>query len=287
MQDTLFPRHWLLLPGLVFLSIFFFFPAVYLFYASFQAVDIYGNSTGEFTGGNYAKIWTDSYYSSSIGQTMKMALQATLVCCVMGYIAGYAIVHARSRSMRAILYAVVISPLLTSVIARSFGWIVLLSRGGVVNETLMGLGLTDAPMRMLYTEGSTIVAVAQVLMPFAVLPIVTALTSMNKDVRKAAAVLGASRARIFFSITLPLTLPGVLTGGLLVFIQAMGIYITPLVVGGPNRPLIAVRIYEQVLSFFNVPQAAALSFVLLLLTLTIAIFVGGAFRKWSYRRLGV
>lgn len=286
MRTEVFPWYWLVLPGVLFMILFFIAPTLLLFEASFRVTDQYGNMQEGFTLEHYITALSRPYFTGAIVQSLRLAIEATLICCVVGYIVAYSIVHTRSRILKPILYAIVISPLLTSVIARSFGWIVLLTRRGVLNEAMMGLGLIDSPLRMLYTGPATVIAVSQVLIPFAVLPIVSAFSSLNPDVHRASSILGASAFRTFFRVTLPLTLRGIVTGGLLVFALAMGIYITPLLVGGPSRPLLSVRVYEQVLSYFHVSQAAALSFVLLAVTAAIIATVSVVFNSWSSRRLG-
>ena len=285
-QSTGRARFWLLVPGLLFMGVFFIAPTLLLFEISFRAADDFGNMLDSWTVDYYAQAFSRPYFSGALIQSLQLSIEVTLTCSVLGFIAAYAIVRARSRVLRSILYAIVISPLLTSVIARSFGWIVLLSRGGLVNKALLAAGLVDQPLRLLYTSSATVVAVAQVLMPFAVLPVVSAFSGTNRDIERASSILGASALRTFFRITLPLAMRGVVVGGLLVFAHAMGIYITPLLVGGASRSLMSIRIYQQTLNYFHVSQAAALSFVLLAVTLGIVTFVSISFNSWSRRRLG-
>jgi putative spermidine/putrescine transport system permease protein len=285
-MTTRFPIWLAAVPGATFLLVFFVAPIFFLFSASFREVDMFNNMLETTTTGNYSKIVTDPLMYNSILESLQMSFEVTAICAVLGYIAAYAIVNTRSRTIKSLMYGIVISPLLTSVIARSFGWIVLLSKNGVVNELLMGTGIIETGLRMIYTAPATSIAVAQILLPFSVLPVVSAFADLNRDMEKASAMLGASNLRTFFRIVLPLTAPAVFTGAVLVFVHAMGIYITPLVVGGVSRPLASIRIYDQILTYFNIPQGAALSFVLLLVTAITVALATVVFRTWSGRRLG-
>lgn len=278
--------YYLVAPAFLYLVLFFVAPTVYLFHASFSKVDRFNNMVDGYTLEHYRAAFVEPYLSRSVLTSLSMSVQVTLVCVVLGYIAAYAIVHSRSRTLKALMFAVVISPLLTSVIARSYGWIVLLANNGVVNQALVGAGVIDAPLRMLYTAPATVVAVAQVLIPFAILPVVSAFANVDGDLSRASSIMGAGALRTFTRIVLPLTAPGVMVGASLVFTLSMGIYITPLVVGGASQPLLSIRIYDQILALFNIPQGAALSFVLLVVTLTTVVAANAVFRIWSRRRLG-
>ena len=149
------------------------------------------------------------------------------------------------------------------------GWVVLLANNGVVNGTLVALGLVDRPLRMLGTFGSVIVATVHVLLPFMMLPIASALQDLDPALERAAQSLGATPAQTFWRVTLPLSMPGVLAGASLVVALTLGIYITPLLVAGPLQPLFAIGIYYVTLNQLNFPLGAALSFILLAFTLAV------------------
>ncbi|MBL0936935.1 MAG: ABC transporter permease, partial [Rhizobiaceae bacterium] len=157
------------------------------------------------------------------------------------------------------------------VLIRSYAWIVLLERNGLVNGALTGSGLTETPLRLLYTNFAVLVAMTHVMLPFMILPIATALRSLPADLPKAALNLGASHLRVFFAITLPLSLPGVFAGCLIVFVMSLGFYVTPALLGGPRTLMIATLIGQQALELLNWPFAGALSLVLLVLSLGVTI----------------
>lgn len=141
-------------------------------------------------------------------------------------------------------------------------------------------------MNLLGSTGAVIVSVTHVLLPFAIVPLTTALRNIEPNLGRASLSLGAGPARTFWRVTVPLSLPGIAAGVLIVFALAMGIYITPMLIGGTNQPLAGIRIYDQVSSVFDYPMAAALSFVLLVLTGVCTAVFGGGFRLWTRRLHG-
>lgn len=168
-----------------------------------------------------------------------------------------------------VVAACVFVPLWTSVLIRSYAWILLLQRNGPINSFLRDHGLIEGPLKLLYTHGAVVLGMTHVLMPFAILPIFATLKTLSPDYRRAAANLGANRLQTFLRITLPLSLPGVFAGGLLCFVLALGFYITPALLGGPGSMLMATLIGQQTTVLLDWPFAAALSTVLLAVTLVI------------------
>jgi mannopine transport system permease protein len=162
-------------------------------------------------------------------------------------------------------------PLWTSTLVRSYAWIALLERRGVINNALIDLGLISSPLTLLYTDGAVLVAMTHVLMPFMILPIFSSLRSLSADLPNAALSLGATRLRVFFSIVLPLSLPGVFAGCLLVFVMSLGFYVTPALVGGPHSLMIATLIGQQATELLDWPFAGAISCVLLVLSMGITL----------------
>jgi mannopine transport system permease protein len=175
----------------------------------------------------------------------------------------------------AIVTACVLIPLWTSVLVRSYAWIVLLQRNGVINNALTDAGLITEPLRLLYTPGAVTVAMTHVLLPFMILPIYSALRSIPDELPKAARNLGADSVHVFFKIIVPLSLPGVFAGSLMTFILALGFYITPALVGGARTLMMATLIGQQTTELLDWPFAGALSLVLLGATILLAI----AFRR--------
>ncbi|MEV5706198.1 ABC transporter permease [Actinoallomurus sp. NPDC052274] len=274
------------LPLVVFLTALFLVPLVQLLRLSLRPVDANNTALSGFTFHQYGRVFTESYFYTSLGRTVITALLVTVLCVVLAYPAAYALARRRPGVLRTVLFVIVISPLLTSVVVRSYGWVVLLSGAGPVNRALVATGLLRQPAHLLTSYTAVVVSVTHVLLPFAIIPLATALGGLDRDVHRASQSLGAGPVRTFARVTVPLSLPGVVTGALVVFALAMGIYITPLLVGGVNQPLAGIRVYDQVSTVYDYPVAAALSFALLAITVVSTSVLGTAFRLWERRLYG-
>ena len=213
----------------------------------------------------------DGYFLGVLGRTVRIALATTLLCLVLGYPLALSI--ARSRGLkRSIQLLLVISPLFVSVVVRSYGWVLLLGNRGLVNGVLVRLGITDEPLRLLYTEGAVMAALVESLLPFLTISIVSVLDRLAPELEEAARGLGATPLATFWHVTLPLSAPGALAGSLVVFMVSMGAYATPALVGGSRVRVAVTEIATQVTTVFNWPLAAALSIVLLFASLILVTF---------------
>ena len=220
--------------------------------------------------GNYRRLLTEPLYRQVILRTLWIAL----VCTVAALLLGYPIAALMTRPGRVaakIAVVCVMIPLWTSALIRSYAWIMLMQRKGVINSVLLAWDPDARPLTMLYTNGAVLMAMTHVLLPFMVLPIASALGSIPPDLPRAALNLGAGRVRTFFEVTLPLSLPGVFAGCLLVFVMSLGFYVTPALVGGPQTLMIATLIAEQATTLLNWPFAGAISCVLLVLSLGLTV----------------
>lgn len=219
---------------------------------------------------NYRRLLTEPLYRQVILRTVWIAL----VCAGGALLLGYpiaALMARRGHVMAKVAVVCVMIPLWTSALIRSYAWIMLLQRKGVINTVLQSWGVVPRPLSMLYTDGAVLVAMTHVLLPFMILPIYSALRAVPADLPRAALNLGAGPVRTFFEVTLPLSLPGVFAGCLLVFVMALGFYVTPALVGGPKTLMIATLISEQATTLLNWPFAGAISAVLLALSLGMTI----------------
>lgn len=219
-------------------------------------------------GASYLRIWEDMLYLNILFDTVVTAAIVTAFCLVLGYPVALVMAQLQKRTAF-IVAACVFVPLWTSVLIRSYAWILLLQRNGPINSFLADHGLIEGPLKLLYTHGAVILGMTHVLLPFAILPIFATLKTLSPDYRRAAANLGANRIQTFLRIILPLSLPGVFAGGLLCFVLALGFYITPALLGGPGSMLMATLIGQQTTVLLDWPFAAALSTVLLAVTLVI------------------
>jgi mannopine transport system permease protein len=224
--------------------------------------------TPELSFKHYERLLGEPLYLLILGRTLWIAFVVSILALLLGY--PVALVMARLGGWRAgLVAACVLVPLWTSALVRSYAWVVLLQRNGIVNDVLLRLGFIEQPLRMIYTEGALLVAMTHVLLPFMVLPIYGALRSIPPDLARAAENLGAGGWATFRHVTFPLSLPGVFAGVLMVFILSLGFYITPALVGGPRTLMIATLIGQQMTELLNWPFAGALAATLLGLTLVL------------------
>lgn len=267
----------LLIAALSFFSAFFIAPLAVVLLASFTN----GPGDSTFTLKHYIHILADRYHWDVIIVTFRIALSTTLVCLVLGYpLAWYLVRIVRWRAWRRTCVILLVVPLFTSNIVRSFGWMVLLGRTGLINQTLLSTGLVERPVRFLGTELGILIGMVYVLLPFVVLAVGNALARVDTSVEQASADLGASPRATFLHVTLPLTLPGVISGAIIVFTLAVSAYVTPALLSGGRITVLSMLIFQQYSSVFDVHYGGALSAVLLALTL---LMVGLAARVGEIR----
>jgi putative spermidine/putrescine transport system permease protein len=212
--------------------------------------------------------------------TFEVASTVTMACLLIGYPVAFVL----SRTKGAVLnlaIALVLVPFWTSVVVRTFAWIVLFQRFGIINNTLTSIGLIKEPVTFIYNNIGVHIGMIHVLLPFAILPLLSTMQNMDQTLLKAAEVLGANPLRIFLHVYLPLSMPGVMAAVLLVFISALGFYVTPALLGGPPNMMISVLIEQYVDRTLNWPAASALASILLFFTIALYLM----FERVS-RRLG-
>ncbi|MCM3240384.1 ABC transporter permease [Heyndrickxia oleronia] len=262
----------LLLPTLLIFIFFFLVPLVFLFVTSFKTFDANSGIGNEWTFQNYIKFLTDSFYLSVLWRTVKIALLTTLITIIISYPVAYQISKVKGR-LKNFLTLIVLSPLLISMVIRSYGWVIILSNKGVINNTLMDLGIINQPLTLLYTEFSVILGMIHVLFPYMVLTIMGSLERIDPSVIRASQNLGASSARTFFSVMLPLTLPGIFAGSVMVFSLSVSSFVTPAILGGPQVKVMSYLTYEQTAVMLNWPYGSAIGFLLIFLAIiTIIIY---------------
>ncbi|KYD10017.1 MULTISPECIES: ABC transporter permease [Heyndrickxia] len=262
----------LLLPTLLIFIFFFLLPLVFLFVTSFKTFDANSGIGSEWTIQNYVKFLSDSFYLSVLWRTVKIALLTTLITIIISYPVAYQISKAKGR-LKNYLTLIVLSPLLISMVIRSYGWVIILSNKGVINNTLMDLGIINQPLTLLYTEFSVILGMIHVLFPYMVLTIMGSLERIDPSVIRASQNLGASSLRTFFSVMLPLTLPGIFAGSVMVFSLSVSSFVTPAILGGPQVKVMSYLTYEQTAVMLNWPYGSAIGFLLIFLAIiTIVIY---------------
>lgn len=271
----------LAVPAVLFLLAFMVVPMALLVVISFQDA-----GAGAFTVERYANLLTSPTYLTDIVVTLGVALLTTALVLLLAYPAASLLVNAKRKWVRTLLYVVLVSPLLTSVVVRSFAWVVMLSQNGLFNQVLETFGIIDEPLTLLWNMGAVVLAYVQVLLPFAVLPLATSLGEVRPQLRQASMSLGAGRARSFFSVVLPLTIPGAVNGGVIVFSLTAGSYITPLLIGGGTQPILPLAIYQQAIQISDLNMAAAMAVVLLVLVVAIILPVEFFLKRWEAKIYG-
>jgi putative spermidine/putrescine transport system permease protein len=246
----------LTLPGLLLLTLLFILPLARLFALSFEGGGL----------GWYEKALTGGLYTTILFRTFEIAAIVTLCCLIVGYPVAF-LLATTTPGWRTIGFAFVMLPLWTSVLVRTYAWMVLLGRNGIINRILIDSGMRDDPLPLLNSKMAVILGMVHVMLPFMILPIYSAVTRIDPDLPKAARGLGASALRIFTTIYVPLTLRGIVAGVTLVFVVSLGFYITPALLGGGKVLMFAMVIEQQVREFLAWNFAGALSVILLALTL--------------------
>ena len=211
-----------------------------------------------FTSGNYVKFFTDPFNYSILWATIVLGVKATLLCLLFGYPIAWIASRAKARWQTVLLFLVIL-PIMTSVVVRTFSWIVILGRQGVLNQIAMGLGLTDEPLRLLFTELGVVIVLAQVQMPLMVLPILTVMSKTDPNLADASRALGAGEWRTLWKVTLPLSLPGVIAGCILTYSASVTAFVTQTLIGGARLVYMPLHIYQQAIGANNWPFAAAIS----------------------------
>jgi len=250
----------LLLPALLVLLALFVYPLLGLVDRS-----VYRPRVG-YTLDYYVQVWRVPVYLHVIWRTFRISALVTIICLALGYPLAYLLATLRPRVARLVMIVVVL-PFFTSIIVRTYAWMVLLGMNGVVNQGLTWLGLVAAPVPLLYNQGGVLIGMSYVLLPYMILTVYSVMRGIDPGFVRAAHSLGASRWQAFRRVFLPLSLPGIAGGTLLVFILSLGFFITPALMGGPPDVMIAMLIEREVEFTLNWAFASALAVILLVLTL--------------------
>lgn len=236
-------------------------PVLCLFWLSFT-------NTSGFTLSNYSRVLGSYAYLQVFYSTFFMAATITLVVATLGFPLSYYIAGLPRRSA-AICLGIVLIPLWTSVLVRTYAWLVILQRAGLINKLLIGSGIIDHPLQLAYNRSGTVLAMVHIMLPFFVLPAYSAIKAIDKDYIRAAASLGAAPTRSFWTVLFPLALPGVCSGALLVFVYSLGVYITPAILGGGRVITVAMKVEQNASMYSDWGAASSLGLILLLPTLLI------------------
>lgn len=269
-------RHAVIAAPYIWLLVFFLVPFLIVFKISFAEMQVAippytdlvewldGKLTISLNLGNYAYLIEDPLYVDAYLHSLEIAGISTLLCLLLGYPMAWAIVNS-SPSVRNILLLLVILPSWTSFLIRVYAWIGLLKNNGVINNILMWAGIIDQPLPMLHTDFAVYIGIVYAYLPFMILPLYTALLKLDYSLVEASLDLGAKPVRTFFSVILPLTKGGIIAGSMLVFIPAVGEFVIPELLGGPDSIMIGRVMWQEFFNNRDWPVASAVAIIMLLL----------------------
>ena len=263
--------------GLLYI-LFLIAPISYFLAVSFLKYSPQFLYTSQPTLDNYGRLLFDPFYTHIIFNTFRISAIVTGITVVLSYAIAFQLSRVTS-TWRGILIFLVVAPLMLGIIARTYGWIVLLGQNGLVNRTLVALGFVANPVTLLGTEGTVTVALVHFMIPYMVFPIFSALAGQDPQLVPAATTLGARPLRAFLEVTLPLSRPGLVMGAALVFTLTAGSVVTPALLGGRNVPMIGQTVYELVMSTFNWPLGAAAAVILVACQLIVLFLYFGRGRR--------
>jgi len=254
----------MLSPAVLLLTLFILMPLCVVFAYSFALRDPYGAVLPGFTLDNYRELFQGVYLLVFVN-SFKLAAATTVICLLVGYPVAYFIAFKAGRAAPALLLLLLI-PFWINFLIRISAWVVLLGRGGLINQSLVATGILEAPVGMLGTYGATLVGMVYAFLPVTVFPIYAALTPIDRRLLEAGADLGAGPIETFVRVTFPLSLPGVLAAALFVFVPSMGVFAIPVLLGGGKEIILGNLIVQLFLEFRNIPVGAAVSVLLLALS---------------------
>ena len=273
--------YWMTTPATLVVLAFVILPLVLTLSLSLYPFVSAGTVGTEITLTNYAEIARDSYFHEIFVRTFGMAFMVTVICIVVGVPEAYVLSRLSPR-WRGVSMLIVLGPLLISVVVRTLGWAVLLGNEGVINKVLIAMGLVDEPVKMMFTFTGVVIALVHVLVPFMVLAVWASLQKLDLAAEQAAESLGAGFTTVLRRIVFPQVIPGVLSGGLIVFALAASAFATPAIIGGRRLKVVPTTIYDEFLGNLNWPLGAALAVVLVVIVLSVSVGMNRLVeRKWK------
>ena len=263
---------WLMvLPGCLFVVFFMLVPLFLLVFRTFF------DEGGSFTLNSYWEMFQSTYFQQVFVRSLKLSLISTAICALLGFPSSYYIAkYSRHKGM---LMAFADFPMFTSPVIRSFSWIVLLGKKGIVNSALMTIGLTSKPISILYNEVSMTIGFIQLFLPLMILSLIGVMENIPEDLNLAAGSLGATKLGTFRHVVLPLSIPGLVTGSVLVFTGCLTAYTTPQLLGGTDTRVLATVIYQYAMSLGDWTQASIVAVVMIVVTVCVSSGINGISRR--------
>ena len=261
-------RSLLLAPAALWIIGFFILPYLLLAYMSFKPTSSTGPYLPGFTLENYIFNLTDPFYWEIMFETVAQGVLTVVICLLLAYPVAYRLARGNSRH-KGFWYTLVISPLLVGVVIRCYGWMVLLADKGLINDGLLSLGLIDAPLPLMYNRLGTMIGMIQVYLPYMVISLTGSIQAVNPELDYTARSLGASRFTAFRKITLPMALPGILSGSIMVFVLTISSYAIPILLGGNRIVTTPLLIVQNTLEAFDWPGGASMAVIMFVVVVTL------------------
>ncbi len=261
----------LLVPGLVLIVLFLIVPILRVIFPSFV-------SDGQLSFSLYTDFLTDSFYLGILARTIRVALITCLICVVLALPVSYYISRMKS-GRKGLMLALATFPLLTNTVVRAFAWIVILGQEGIINKLLTGIGILDEPLRMLFTEGAIVVGSVYLFLPIMLTSLVSVMENIGEEVQEAALSLGANRFVSFLRVVIPLSMPGIIVGSVLVFAGTASAYSTPLMLGGNRNMMMSTLVYQQAMLLNNWDAASVISALMIVISYVVVGVLNGISAK--------
>lgn len=270
-KKSLFFGYLMIFPGCLFIAVFMLIPLFMLVFKSFFY------EGGGFTLSNYWEIFQSTYFQQVLVRSLKLSILSTAICAVLGFPTAYYI--AKYSRQKGMLMAFAVFPMFTSPVIRSFSWMVLLGKKGIVNSFFVASGLTAKPVSLLYNEISITIGFIQLFLPLMILSLIGVMENIPEDLNLAAGSLGATRMGTFRHVVLPLSIPGLVTGCVLVFTGCLTAYTTPQLLGGTDTRVLATVIYQYAMSLGDWTQASVVAVVMIVITICVSSIINGISRR--------
>lgn len=270
----------LLLPIALLVGFFFILPLMFVFAMAFRPYDATTMLGSGYTLANFARFFGDSNHIAAFGRTVGVSVASTLLSMVLGFPVAWHLHRLQSGTARLWFTLIVLLPLMVSLVVASFAWVLILGNNGLLNSLLLQFGLIDSPIRLMNTVTGVIIVTVFSHISYVILTTFSALENIDPNLPRAARIHGASEATIFRKIILPLSLPGVVAGGVIVFSLSMAAFVIPFLIGGGRVNVVPLSIYQFTVQFFDWPGAAALGLLLFVITLACSWLISVAAQRW-------
>ena len=254
-------RYLLFIPCIVLVAYFMIVPLVDIIIPTFT-----NTKDGMFSA--YKEFFADSYMMSIFLRTIKISLISSVICMIIGVPVSYYISRV-SKKLRGLFIALTVFPILTNSVVRSFAWMSILGKSGIINTLLMKLNIINEPLSLLYTEGAIIVGTVYIFLPLLIISLVGVMENIDNDLLEAAESLGANKLKSFFKVVFPLSLPGLIVGTVLVFTGSLTAYTTPQLLGGNKNTVLATLIYQKTMTLGDWQGAAVVATIMIVVTLIV------------------